>query len=43
MIYECKDCNYYESRDSYPGKGWCDIHLTYVRENETCDNFEEED
>lgn len=36
----CKDCQYYDDRDNYPNKGWCDIHLTYVKSNDACEDFE---
>lgn len=38
---KCKDCKYYKNNDTYEGTGYCTIQMDYVRENDTCEDYEE--
>lgn len=40
---ECKNCKFYDCSDSYPGTGYCDIESDYVKENDICNDYEEND
>ncbi len=39
----CKNCEYYEDGDSYDGTGYCLLHRDYMKDNDSCDDFKEED
>ena len=38
---KCKDCINYDDRDSYPGTGHCYLEDDFVKEDNTCSDFEE--
>ena len=35
----CKDCNQF--KPTYPGKGYCKLWDDYVKENDSCEEWEE--
>lgn len=37
----CMDCFNYDDDDTYPSTGFCTLHDTYVKEQDTCEDFEE--
>lgn len=40
---KCKDCACYDNEDSYEGTGFCQFVGEYVKENDSCFEFEEKD
>jgi len=36
----CKECKYY--KETYPNKGYCRLWKEYMKEYETCEDWEEE-
>ena len=37
----CKECKYY--KETYPNKGYCRLWREYMKEYESCEDWEEED
>lgn len=40
---KCKDCKYYNAKDSYKGTGYCALNIDYVKETDCCEDWEVED
>lgn len=42
-MIKCKNCNNYNQDDTYPENGYCQLWEIYVKEIDSCDDFEEEE
>lgn len=40
---ECKDCVWYSNNNSYPETGYCIINKDYVKKNDSCEDFRDDD
>lgn len=40
---ECKECIYYDDTLTFPGTGYCTLEKIYVKENDFCYDFDDDE